>query len=72
MNELFGNIVKVTPSSKVVGDMALLLQKHNLTGPDLLSKKPALDYPDSVISFFKGHMVFPNLTKMAYGLYSSI
>jgi pyruvate carboxylase len=59
VNELFGNIVKVTPSSKVVGDMALLLQKHNLTGPDLLSKKPALDYPDSVISFFKGHMGVP-------------
>ncbi len=59
VNDLFGNIVKVTPSSKVVGDMALLLQKHNLTGPDFLQKKPALDYPDSVISFFKGHMGIP-------------
>jgi pyruvate carboxylase len=59
VNELFGNIVKVTPSSKVVGDMALLLQKHGLTGPEFLAKKPKLDYPDSVIGFFKGHLGVP-------------
>ena len=59
VNTLFGNIIKVTPSSKVVGDMALLLQKHNLTGPEFLAKRPELDYPDSVISFFKGHMGVP-------------
>ncbi len=59
VNTLFGNIVKVTPSSKVVGDMALLLQKHGMTGPEFLANKPALDYPDSVVSFFKGHMGIP-------------
>jgi len=59
VNELFGKIVKVTPSSKVVGDMALFLQKNNLTGPRLLQEKPKLDYPDSVISFFKGHIGTP-------------
>ena len=59
VNDILGDIVKVTPSSKVVGDFALLLQKHGLTGPQLLSKKPNLDYPDSVISFFKGHMGIP-------------
>jgi pyruvate carboxylase len=59
VNDLLGNIIKVTPSSKVVGDFALLLQKHNLTGPDLMVKKPQLDYPDSVVSFFKGHMGVP-------------
>lgn len=59
VNELFGNIVKVTPSSKVVGDMALLLQKHQLTGATYKAKKPKLDYPDSVVSFFKGHMGEP-------------
>ncbi|MDA9951629.1 pyruvate carboxylase subunit B, partial [Oligoflexaceae bacterium] len=59
VNELFGNIVKVTPSSKVVGDMALLLQKNGLTGPQFLDEKPHLDYPDSVISFFRGHMGTP-------------
>lgn len=59
VNEIFGNIVKVTPSSKVVGDMALLLQKHGLTGESYLKNKPALDYPDSVMSFFQGHMGIP-------------
>ena len=59
VNELLGNIVKVTPSSKVVGDFALLLQKHGLTGPKYLETKPQLDYPDSVVSFFKGHMGIP-------------
>jgi pyruvate carboxylase len=59
VNDLLGNIVKVTPSSKAVGDFALLLQKHNLTGPKYLSDKPQLDYPDSVVSFFKGHMGVP-------------
>jgi pyruvate carboxylase len=59
VNELFGNIVKVTPSSKVVGDMALLLQKHGLSGPEFKAKAPKLDYPDSVVSFFKGHMGEP-------------
>ncbi|MEZ4743972.1 MAG: pyruvate carboxylase subunit B [Bdellovibrionota bacterium] len=59
VNTLFGDIIKVTPSSKVVGDMALLLQKQGLTGPSYLQEKPALDYPDSVVSFFKGHMGEP-------------
>ncbi len=59
VNDLLGNIVKVTPSSKVVGDFALLLQKHHLTGPQFRDSKPQLDYPDSVVSFFKGHMGTP-------------
>lgn len=59
VNQLLGDIVKVTPSSKVVGDMALLLQKNKLTGARFLSEKPQLDYPDSVVSFFKGHMGIP-------------
>lgn len=59
VNSLFGDIVKVTPSSKVVGDMALLLQKNNLDAETFLKSKPNLDYPDSVRSFFKGHMGIP-------------
>ena len=59
VNQLFGDIIKVTPSSKVVGDMALLLQKHGLTGETFLANKPHLDYPDSVISFFRGKMGEP-------------
>lgn len=59
VNDLLGDIIKVTPSSKVVGDMALLLHKSKLTGPEYLAKKPKLDYPDSWISFLKGHMGEP-------------
>ena len=59
VNDAFGDIIKVTPSSKVVGDLALLLHKQKLTGPEWLSKRPKLDYPDSVVSFFKGHMGVP-------------
>lgn len=59
VNQLFGDLIKVTPSSKVVGDMALLLQKNNLTATRYLEEKPSLDYPDSVISFFRGHMGMP-------------
>ncbi len=59
VNEIFGDIIKVTPSSKVVGDMALLLQKNGLTGGEYLKTKPRLDYPDSVTSFFKGEMGVP-------------
>lgn len=59
VNQLLGDIVKVTPSSKVVGDLALLLQKNNLTTEALMNKRPALDYPDSTISFLKGHMGVP-------------
>ena len=59
VNDLLGNIIKVTPSSKVVGDFALLLQKSNVTGPQLLEEKPNLDYPDSVVGFLKGHLGVP-------------
>lgn len=59
VNELFGDIIKVTPSSKVVGDMALFLQKHKLTGEQYRNSTRSLDYPDSVVSFFKGHMGLP-------------
>lgn len=59
VDKLFGRVVKVTPSSKVVGDMALLLQKNGLTGTELMEQKPALDYPDSVRSFFGGKLGTP-------------
>ena len=59
VNELLGDIIKVTPSSKVVGDFALLLHKQNLDGQSLLNGEHELDYPDSVVSFFKGHMGVP-------------
>ena len=59
VNELLGDIIKVTPSSKVVGDFALLLHKQNMDAKTLLEGEHELDYPDSVVSFFKGHMGVP-------------
>jgi pyruvate carboxylase len=59
VNEAFGDLIKVTPSSKVVGDMAILLQKQGLTGPDWLSKRPRLDYPDSVVGLMRGELGTP-------------
>lgn len=59
VNKLFGNLIKVTPSSKVVGDMALLLQKKGVSVEELIEGDVDLDYPDSVVSFFSGRMGQP-------------
>jgi len=59
VNELFGDIIKVTPSSKVVGDMAQYLISNGLTTQDVLEKGDTLSYPQSVISFFKGDLGQP-------------
>ena len=59
VNELFGNIVKVTPSSKVVGDMALYLTSNNLTIGDVLMRGDSLSFPESVISLFRGELGQP-------------
>ncbi|UYZ64592.1 pyruvate carboxylase [Hymenobacter weizhouensis] len=59
VNQLFGDIVKVTPSSKVVGDMALFLVSNNLTTQDVLDKGPALNFPESVRELFRGDIGQP-------------
>jgi pyruvate carboxylase len=59
VNELFGNVVKVTPSSKVVGDMALYLVSNGLTIADVREKGDTISFPESVIAFFKGHLGQP-------------
>lgn len=59
VNDMFGNIVKVTPSSKVVGDMALFMVQNKLTEADVYEKGLELDFPESVISFFKGDLGQP-------------
>ncbi len=59
VNQLFGNIIKVTPSSKVVGDMAQYLISNNLTIDDVLEKGNTISFPKSVISFFKGDLGQP-------------
>ncbi len=59
VNTLFGNIVKVTPSSKVVGDMAQYLVSNNLTVNDVLKRGESISFPQSVVSFFKGDLGQP-------------
>jgi pyruvate carboxylase len=59
VNGLFGDIVKVTPSSKVVGDMALFMTANNLTAADVLDEKKNLSFPASVIGFFRGDLGVP-------------
>ena len=55
-NELFGNIVKVTPSSKVVGDMAMFMTANNLSKVDIYEKGAALSFPDSVKALMRGDL----------------
>ena len=59
VNELFGNIVKVTPSSKVVGDMAIFMTANNLTPADVLERGESLAFPESVRGFFRGDLGQP-------------
>jgi pyruvate carboxylase len=59
VNLLFGDIVKVTPSSKVVGDMALFMVTNNLTSKDILEKGSTLNFPKSVVELMQGHIGFP-------------
>jgi pyruvate carboxylase len=56
VNRLFGDIIKVTPTSKVVGDMALFLVANNLTCADVLKGKRELAFPESVVEFFEGRL----------------
>lgn len=59
VNDLFGNIVKVTPSSKVVGDMAQYLVANNLTIQDVVERGNSISFPESVQSFFRGDLGQP-------------
>ncbi|QGQ46990.1 pyruvate carboxylase [Metabacillus sediminilitoris] len=60
VNDLFGDIVKVTPSSKVVGDMALFMVQNNLNEDDIYERGESLDFPDSVIEMFEGYLGQPH------------
>ncbi|MDR6564404.1 MULTISPECIES: pyruvate carboxylase [unclassified Arcicella] len=60
-NKLFGDIVKVTPSSKVVGDMAIFMTANSLTAEDVYAKGATLSFPESVKDFFKGGLGQPYL-----------
>jgi len=59
VNALFGDIVKVTPSSKVVGDMALFMVQNDLNEESVLTKGKSIDFPDSVIELFEGYLGQP-------------
>ncbi|WP_345238756.1 pyruvate carboxylase [Pontibacillus salipaludis] len=59
VNDMFGDIVKVTPSSKVVGDMALFMVQNDLTEDDVYEKGESIDFPDSVLEFFQGYLGQP-------------
>ena len=59
VNEMFGNLVKVTPSSKVVGDMAIFMVTNNLYPEDVMERGEDISFPESVINFFKGDLGQP-------------
>ena len=59
VNDMLGNPVKVTPSSKVVGDLAIFMVQNNLTPENIVQRGAALAFPDSVVSYFKGMMGQP-------------
>ncbi|KAL8730414.1 MAG: hypothetical protein Q9166_004052 [cf. Caloplaca sp. 2 TL-2023] len=58
-NDLLGDIVKVTPTSKVVGDLAQFMVSNKLSYDDVISKAKELDFPGSVLEFFEGLMGQP-------------
>jgi pyruvate carboxylase len=58
-NDLLGDIVKVTPTSKVVGDLAQFMVSNKLSYNDVLEKAEQLDFPSSVLEFFEGLMGQP-------------
>lgn len=60
VNLMFGDVVKVTPSSKVVGDMALFMVQNDLTEQNIYERGVAMDFPDSVIEFFQGYLGQPH------------
>jgi len=58
-NQLCGDIIKVTPSSKVVGDFAQWMTSNNFTADDVRAKAEHLDFPSSVVEFFQGYLGQP-------------
>jgi pyruvate carboxylase len=56
VNRMFGDLVKVTPSSKVVGDMALFMTANGLDEEDVMTQGSALAFPNSVIDLFSGKL----------------
>ncbi len=59
VNRMFGDIVKVTPSSKVVGDMALMMVSQGLTRAEVENPETDVSFPDSVIDMMRGNLGQP-------------
>jgi pyruvate carboxylase len=59
VNKMFGDIIKVTPSSKVVGDMALYMITNDLSPENVLDPNKEISFPSSVVEFFKGEIGIP-------------
>lgn len=60
VNRLFGDIIKVTPSSKAVGDLALFMTANNLTEQDIMREDANLAFPESTRQFFRGDLGQPH------------
>ena len=60
VNEMFGNIVKVTPTSKVVGDMAIFMVTNDPTREDVLNPEREVAFPQSVVELFRGDLGQPH------------
>lgn len=58
-NRLLGDIVKVTPSSKVVGDLAQFMVQNGLTEEDVVRRAEELSFPQSVVEYFQGYLGIP-------------
>ncbi|ADY57205.1 pyruvate carboxylase [Syntrophobotulus glycolicus DSM 8271] len=59
VNDLLGDIIKVTPTSKVVGDLAIFMVQNGLNSENILEKGRNLAFPDSVVDYFRGMMGQP-------------
>src|SRR5258706_5313139 len=60
VNQLFGDIIKVTPSSKVVGDMALFLFSRGIQAADVVNLEPGtIGFPESVVDMLSGGLGWP-------------
>ncbi|WP_455583143.1 pyruvate carboxylase [Dysosmobacter sp.] len=59
VNDMLGDIIKVTPSSKMVGDLAIFMTQNDLTPETIAEKGESLAFPDSAVSYFSGMMGQP-------------
>ncbi|APG26083.1 MULTISPECIES: pyruvate carboxylase [Syntrophotalea] len=60
VNDMFGDIIKVTPSSKIVGDMTMFMVQNNLQPEDVYERGQELTFPQGVVDFFKGMIGQPH------------